>query len=132
MSSRAELRGIDEVLINLEKRLGEAKVRRAANKALRETGNETEVKLKAALEVYRDTGRTIDETTVGGVRSTDGFPLLKIGFGAGSRWRLVHLNELGYSKNPTPRGFGVIRRFSESQKASYKAKMREKLRGDLF
>ena len=56
--------------------------------------------------------------------------MVKLGFGAGSRWRLEHLNEFGYTKKAHPRGFGVIRRFSEANKEKFKYRLATKLKGE--
>ena len=129
MSSGAELKGFDDVLRNIEMRLGDAKVKRATSQSLRAVANETLEEFKGALEVYKDTGATIESATVGRVTGlAAGVPVVKIGFGEGSRWRLVHLNEFGYGKNPHPRGFGVIRHFSEAQAKTYKYRMASHLK----
>ena len=112
MTSGATLRGFDEVIRNLEAKLGDAKVRRSANRALK--GAET-----------------IESATVGNVTGAlEGVPMVKLGFGAGSRWRLEHLNEFGYAKKAHPRGFGVIRRFSEANKEKFKYRLATKLKGE--
>ena len=129
MSSGAELRGIDDVLRNLEVHLGDTKVKRATSRALKAVANETLEEFKGALQVYKDTGATIESATVGRVTGlATGVPVVKIGFGEGSRWRGVHLNDLGYAKNPHPRGFGVIRRFSEAYAKTYKYRMASHLK----
>ena len=133
MSSGAELRGFDDVLRNLEARLGGTKVKRATSQALKAVANETLEEFKGALQVYKDKGDTIESATVGRVTGlAAGVPVVKIGFGEGSRWRLVHLNEFGYSKNPHPRGFGVIRRFSESNAQKYKYRIANHLKIEGF
>lgn len=133
MSSGAELKGFDDVLRNLEMRLGDAKVKRATSRALKATANETLEEFKGALQVYKDTGETIESATVGRVTGLPvGVPVIKIGFGAGSRWRLVHLNEFGYAKNAHPRGFGVIRRFSEENVQKYKYRIASHLKIEGF
>lgn len=129
MSSGAELRGIDDVLRNLEARLGDTKVKRATSRALKAVANETLEEFKGALQVYKDTGETVESATAGRVTGlASGVPVVKIGFGEGSRWRLVHLNEFGYAQNPHPRGFGVIRRFSEAHAKTYKYRMASHLK----
>lgn len=129
MASGVKITGIDELLTNMERELGEAKVNRVVNKALRETGQEILPDFKAELSSFRDTGETVDSATVSGVSRSSGVPTVKLGFGAGTRWRLVHLSELGYSKNPNPRGFGVIRRFAEKLEETYPTTIANKLRG---
>lgn len=129
MSSGAELRGIDDVFRNLEARLGDTKVKRATSRALKAVANETLEEFKGALQVYKDTGETIESATAGRVTGlAAGVPVVKIGFGEGSRWRLVHLNEFGYAQNPHPRGFGVIRRFSEAHAKTYKYRVASHLK----
>lgn len=131
MTSGATLVGFDEVIRNLEARLGDAKVRRSANRALKDAANETLEDFTGALEVFKDTGETIESATVGNVTGAfEGVPMVKLGFGAGSRWRLEHLNEFGYAKKSSPRGFGVIRRFSEANREKFKYRLATKLKGE--
>ena len=131
MTSGATLRGFDEVIRNLEAKLGDAKVRRSANRALKGAATETLEDFQVALEVFRKTGETIESATVGNVTGAfEGVPMVKLGFGAGSRWRLEHLNEFGYAKKAHPRGFSVIRRFSEANKEKFKYRLATKLKGE--
>lgn len=132
MSSGATIKGLDVVLVNMERKLGTAKVKRVANKALRETAQEFEPHFKRAIAVYAATGLTVKSTVYSRVSGSLGVPTVKLGFGQGSRWRLVHLSEFGYAKKRNPRGFGVIRRFSEANKSVFKAKVHSKLRGAFF
>jgi len=67
MSSGATLVGFEEVIRNLEAKLGDEKVRRSANKALKGVATETIDDFKGALEVYRRKGETIESVTVGNV-----------------------------------------------------------------
>lgn len=137
MTSGAKLVGMDDVLEKLEEKLGEDAVRRKTNKALRATSKEIEPDFKEVVSAYRDTGTTVDAVAVSGVSRATGVAQVKIGFGKGypSRWQLVHLNELGYAKKARPRGFGLIRRFSERLEREYPEKIRSSLKdsfgGDL-
>lgn len=137
MASGANLIGLEEVLAKMEEKLGEDKVRRVSNKALREVAKEIEPDFKEAISSYRDTGATVDAIVVSGVSRATGVAQIKLGFGKGdpTRWQLVHLNELGYAHNPSPRGFGVIRRFSEALESTYPEKIKAHLQdgfgGDL-
>ncbi|MBY4986202.1 HK97 gp10 family phage protein [Streptococcus suis] len=137
MASGANLVGFEEVLAKMEEKLGEDKVRRVSNKALREVAKEIEPDFKEAISSYRDTGATVEAIAVSGVSRASGVAQVKLGFGNGdpTRWQLVHLNELGYAHNPSPRGFGVIRRFSDSLESTYPEKVKTHLRagfgGDL-
>ena len=133
MFSGANIKGFDDVLRNLEMHLGDTKVKRATSRALKAVANETLEELKGALEVFKDTGETIESATVGRVTGLAvSVPVVKIGFGEGSRWRLVHLNEFGYAKKAHPRGFGVIRRFSEANAQKYKYRIANQLKIEGF
>ena len=133
MSSGANLKGFDDVLRNLEMHLGDTKVKRATSRALKAVASETLEEFKGALEVFKDTGETIESATVGRVTGLSvGVPIVKIGFGKGSRWRLVHLNEFGYAKKTHPRGFGVNRRFSEANAQKYKYRIANQLKIEGF
>lgn len=114
----AKLRGLEEVVKNMEKKLGESKVNRVVNKALKETSEIIEPEFATAVSVYKDTGATVSSVVTSGVRRDMGIPGIKLGF-TSPRWQLVHLNELGYSRKPSPRGYGVIRRFSSQLEGIY-------------
>lgn len=128
MSSGANLRGFDEVMRNIEAKLGDARVNRVVNKALRETAEELEPDFQRALGVYADTGATVRSTAVSGVKGGGlGAPNVHLGF-TSPRWQLVHLNEMGYAKKRNPRGFGVIRRFGEMSRYKYQGTLMKKLK----
>ncbi|WP_375708828.1 HK97 gp10 family phage protein [Streptococcus dysgalactiae] len=126
----AELKGIDELLANMEKELGSAKVNRAVNKALKEVGKELEPSFKSAISVYKRTGETVESAVVSGVKRTEGIPTIKLGFIA-PRWRLVHLQELEYGWKKSRRGIGVIRRYSSVLEGIYPQRVQEKLKGEF-
>lgn len=127
MASGARISGIDDILRAMEKELGDAKVTRIVNRSLKQTAQDIEPDFRSAIATYKDTGETVDSIVVSGILRSEGVPMVKLGFGAGSRWRLVHLNELGYAKNRNPRGLGVIRRFSAGLEDSFPEKIRVKL-----
>ncbi|WP_039638795.1 hypothetical protein [Lacticaseibacillus casei] len=85
------------------------------NNALTIAGRYAVVELKQAAASYRDTGATVNEITAGKPRLRGGVRNIKIGWsgdGSKQRWRLVHLNEFGYTRNGrtyAPRGIGKIR-----------------------
>ena len=111
----------EEILANLEKKLGKAKTNRVVNKALRSTADEIVLITKEAVAFYRDTGATYDEVVRGNVKgASSGIKSIDVGWrGDMDRWRLVHLNEFGYTrfgKYVRPQGMGAI------QKAVDKAK----------
>ncbi|AXQ79426.1 hypothetical protein DDV21_010230 [Streptococcus chenjunshii] len=130
MASGAKLKGYDELIRNMEKKLGPDKVKRAVNKSLRETSKLIEPDFKDAVSSYKDTGATVNAVVISGVKRDMGIPSIKLGF-TSPRWNLVHLQELGYSRNPSPRGFGVIRRFSNELEGVYPKLIAEKLKEEF-
>lgn len=131
MSSGARLKGFDEVMRNIEAKLGDPVVRRKVNRVLRETTEEFEPTFKRAIAVYARTGKTVTAVVHSNVTGTaDGVPTVKLGF-TSPRWTLVHLNEFGYAKNRSPRGRGVIRRFFEASKPVFKSKVGMKLKKEF-
>lgn len=129
MVGNATLVGLEDILSKMEQELGEPKVKRVINKSLREVGKEIEPEFKARIAGYRDTGETAESVTLSGVLNGEGIPKIMLGFGPGSRWRLVHLSEFGYAKKSNPRGLGVIRRFAAELEGVYPEKISSKLKG---
>ena len=58
MTSGATLRGFDEVIRNLEAKLGDAKVRRSANRALKGAATETLEDSSSSSQRFQKTGET--------------------------------------------------------------------------
>ena len=129
MASGAELQGVDELLKNLESKLGEARVNRIANKALKEIGEEAAEELQAVGQKFVDP----DMIASSRVSRVDGVPAVKVGW-VGGRWRVVHLNEFGFhhksGKFVRQGAYGVMRAYVVKQEASYPSKLRDKL-GEL-
>lgn len=117
-----EIKGMNEVLANLEKKLGDRALSKVSNQALNVAGRYMAVQLKSAVGAYRDTGATVNEITVGKAKKLGGVRKISIGWagdGSKQRWRLVHLNEFGYTRfgrSYNPRGFGKIQQaYKQSQ-----------------
>lgn len=102
--------GLDDILKNIESKLGKNRATRVVNKALRETGKEVNEIVKEAVSSYIDTGET-HETVVTSNVQNDPHKHVDTGWAEGPRWRLVHLNEFGYTifgKYVRPRGMGKL------------------------
>ena len=129
-----EIKGMDEVLAKLDQQLGTRKLNQYQKSALTVMGRYLAVKLKSAVASYRDTGATVQEIVVSTPRKKDGTLTLKLGWdGAGSkqRWRLVHLNEFGYTRSGhtyRPRGIGKIQKAYDSNKVKAKELGQNQLR----
>lgn len=120
------VKGVDEILKNLEAKIGPARTTRVVNKALKNYGNELKQDVEAAAATYMDTGETHDTVIVSSVKK--GPPKrIEVGWGQGSRWRLVHLSEFGYTrfgKYVSPRGMGKLQGVVDKTEGSALQKLR--------
>lgn len=121
--------GMDDIIKNIEAKLGSARTTRVINKALKNYGNELKHDVQAAAETYMDTGETLDTVIVSNVKK--GPPkTIEVGWGQGSRWRLVHLSEFGYTrfgKYISPRGMGKLQGVVDKTEGSALQKLRSEL-----
>lgn len=126
-----EIRGLEELLKNMEDKLGERKVTRVVNKTLNEAGEEFKDGLAKAVSSYRDTGATEAEVVRGRSSKRGGNHTLRVGWaGPMKRYKLVHLNEFGYvrwGRRYNPRGMGVIRKYIDTSTGRYVLNVRKGL-----
>ena len=110
-----DVKGLKEIEQKLNEKFSERQVATHVNNALKIAGRYATVELKRAASTYRDTGATVNEIVAGKPSAKSGVRNIKIGWsgdGSKQRWRLVHLNEFGYTRNGrsySPRGVGKIR-----------------------
>lgn len=127
-----EVTGLTEVLNKLDEKFSPGKVARIENQALQIGGRLVAVNLKNAVAGYQDTGATLHEIVVGKSRLKAGVRTADVGWdgqGSKQRWRLVHLNEWGYTrygKSYHPRGMGKIQQsFDESKEPAMRLQIKE-------
>ncbi|WP_035191006.1 HK97-gp10 family putative phage morphogenesis protein [Ligilactobacillus equi] len=112
--------GVDEILAKMEKKFGKAKTDKVERRALKVASTTMKYALKSGVSGYRDTGKTVGEVTASKPRRKAGKLSVKVGWqGGGSRWRLVHLNEWGYTRNGKtyhPRGLGAVQKTFDATK----------------
>ena len=133
--SNVEFKGVPETIQALEKKLGTKKIRKVTRDAIDEGASDVEEQLKWALLTFKDTGATVDEV----VRSLASYKNYnaeaEIGWnGPKQRYRLIHLNEWGYTRNGRqikPRGFGVITKSLKSSEKIYLNAVARELRNKL-
>ncbi len=119
--------GWDETIKKLEEKFSPAKVSRIENKALSVGARVIKANLKHGVASYMDTGATFNEVVAGKPRLRSGHRSVKIGWagdGSKQRWRLVHLNEFGYTRfgrTYSPRGMGKVQSAYNSSKEAAKA-----------
>ena len=106
-----KMTGVDELLNELERRLGKDSMERISDAALLK-GAELFVKI---LNAYIGTGGkyakgwTVADTSIEGPVYIDGVKTVKIHWnGPNGRYRIIHLNEWGTVKMPNPPRKGAI------------------------
>ncbi|YBV92774.1 hypothetical protein M1D53_11495 [Bacillus sp. PK9-021] len=124
-----QIKGLNKLLADLEKRLGPDKIRNISDHALKEGARVFVEELKAQFELFKDTGASIDEITISEPMTIGGVRTIKIHWrGPNNRYRIIHLNEWGTVKNPNPRGKGAIARAMRNAENAYKAAVEEAVR----
>lgn len=118
--------GWDETIHKLEEKFSPTKVGRIENKALEAGARVFKAHIKHGVSGYMDTGATFNEVTAGKPRLRSGHRSVKIGWadnGSKQRWRLVHLNEFGYTRfgrTYSPRGLGRVQAAYDGSKGAAK------------
>lgn len=127
-----KISGTDAIIRQLEKRYGKAKINKVANQALKKGAEIVQEEMIEAFEPWADTGASRDEIVISNPRVYQGVKGIRLGWsGPKKRWRLIHLNEFGYTKTGrhiTPRGVGTIRRTIKSSEQKYQLAVSEELR----
>ena len=121
--SNVEFRGVQETLQSLEKSLGINKTKNITRKAINAGAEIVEKKLQTDMLVFKDKGYTIDEVVRKNATYRNYKAEAEIGWnGPHQRYRLIHLNEWGYTRNGRqikPRGFGVITKSLKNSEPLY-------------
>ncbi|QLL77654.1 hypothetical protein GTO87_02990 [Ligilactobacillus saerimneri] len=116
----SKVTGVTEVIANLEHKFSRGKLTRIEKQALKRGGNYIKVNLRHNVVPFRDTGATMREVMYSTPRNRYGEVSLRVGWksdGTWQRWRLIHLNEFGYTRNGktiSPRGKGTVQRTYDS------------------
>lgn len=121
--NNVDFKGVNETLRAMENRLGDKKVRSIARKAINSGAEKVEKRLQSDMLVFKDTGYTIDEVVRKNATYRNYKAEAEIGWnGPHQRYRLIHLNEWGYTRNGRqikPRGFGVITKSLKNSEPAY-------------
>lgn len=110
--SNVQFQGVTETIQALEEKLGTNKTKTVTRKAINVGAEKVEKNLQTDMIVFKDKGYTIDEVVRKNATYKNYRAEAEIGWnGPHERYRIIHLNEWGYTrdgKQITPRGFGVI------------------------
>lgn len=133
--SNSQITGVKETIRVLEKKLGEKKMKILTKKAINVAAEKVEKKLQNDMLVFKDKGYTIDEVVRKDAIYRNGNAEAEIGWnGPHERYRLIHLNEWGYTRNGRqikPRGFGVITKSLKNSEPLYFDTVSEEVKKNL-
>ncbi len=135
MSSGFRITGVEELQKAIEQAYAGTRAKSMQKEALNAGGEVVVNTLKKNFEPFKDTGYSQEDIVRTNARTHDGAEEIKVGWsGDHGRWRLVHLNEFGYTrkgKQYTPKGFGAIAKSIEEAKQEYVQAVAGKLRDGL-
>lgn len=133
--ANVEIKGVQETIKALEKKLGEKKIKTLTKKAINVAAEKVEKKLQNDMIVFKDKGYTIDEVVRKNATYRNSSAEAEIGWnGPHQRYRLIHLNEWGYTrkgKQIKPRGFGVITKSLKKSEPLYFDTISEEVKKSL-
>lgn len=135
MANNVSIKGVNATLKELEKRLGEKQMQKISRQAINKAGEEVKKDLKQDMKSFRDTGASIDEVVQQNATKKSTGVSGRIGWnGPQNRYKLIHLNEWGYTrfgKQYRPRGFGVIEKSLRGSESKYLETVESELRNNL-
>lgn len=125
---KAEFKGVEQVLDELDRRFGEETMDRISDAALLK-GAEVFVKeLKASIGTSGKyaKGWTVEDTTISGPEYIGGVKVVKVHWnGPHGRYRIIHLNEWGTVKIPNPPRKGAIARAMRNAENAYREAIKQ-------
>ena len=133
--NNVEFKGVQETLSALEKKFGEKKTQILTKTAINAGAGKVEKNLQNDMIVFKDKGYTIDEVVRKNATYRNYKAEAEIGWnGPHQRYRIIHLNEWGYTrkgKQIRPRGFGVITKSLKKSEPLYFGTVLEEVKKNL-
>lgn len=115
-----KVNGVEEVNRELEKRFSGKNMERILDKALLAGAAVIKKELERNFESFKDTGASKDEITISKPMTLNGTRTVVIHWsGPKKRYTIIHLNEFGTIKNPSPRGKGAVERALRAGQSEY-------------
>ena len=91
------VKGDKEIIAYLEKKYGKSATKRITDFALTKGGQKVAQIIKNNMKSFKDTGESVEETTVSKPMTINGVRTVKIHWrGPKQRYRIIHLNEYGH------------------------------------
>lgn len=127
------VKGDKEIIAYLEKKYCKSSTKRITDFALTKGGQKVVQIIKNNMKSFKDTGESVEETTVSKPMTINGVRTVKIHWrGPKQRYRIIHLNEYGHfdraGKWVNTAGKGVIENAMREGKETYFRTVKEEIR----
>ncbi|WP_049401374.1 hypothetical protein [Staphylococcus epidermidis] len=127
------MKGDKEIIAYLEKHYGKSATKRITDFALTKGGQKVVQIIKNNMKSFKDTGESVEETTVSKPMTINGVRTVKIHWrGPKQRYRIIHLNEYGHfdrsGKWVNTAGKGVIENAMREGRETYFRTVKEEMR----
>ncbi|WP_165844864.1 hypothetical protein [Staphylococcus saprophyticus] len=127
------VKGDKEIIAYLEKKYGKSATKRITDFALTKGGQKVAQIIKNNMKSFKDTGESVEETTVSKPMTINGARTVKIHWrGPKQRYRIIHLNEYGHfdraGKWVNTAGKGVIENAMREGRETYFRTVKEEIR----
>lgn len=127
------VKGDKEIIAYLEKKYGRSATKRITDFALTKGGQKVVQIIKNNIKSFKDTGESVEETTVSKPMTINGVRTVKIHWrGPKQRYRIIHLNEYGHfdraGKWVNTAGKGVIENAMREGRETYFRTVKEEMR----
>ena len=118
------MKGDKEIIAYLETKYGKSATKRITDFALTKGGQKVVQIIKNNMKSFKDTGESVEETTVSKPMTINGVRTVKIHWrGPKQRYRIIHLNEYGHydrsGKWVNTAGKGVIENAMREGRETY-------------
>jgi len=128
-----KMKGDKEIIAYLEKNYGKSATKRITDFALTKGGQKVVQIIKNNMKSFKDTGESVEETTVSKPMTINGVRTVKIHWrGPKQRYRIIHLNEYGHydrsGKWVNTAGKGVIENAMREGRETYFKTVKEEMR----
>lgn len=127
------VKGDKEIIAYLEKKYGRSATKRITDFALTKGGQKVVQIIKNNMKSFKDTGESVEETTVSKPMTINGVRTVKIHWrGPKQRYRIIHLNEYGHfdraGKWVNTAGKGVIENAMREGRETYFRTVKEEMK----
>ena len=127
------MKGDKEIIAYLETKYGKSATKRITDFALTKGGQKVVQIIKNNMKSFKDTGESVEETTVSKPMTINGVRTVKIHWrGPKQRYRIIHLNEYGHydrsGKWVNTAGKGVIENAMRKGRETYFRTVKEEMR----